>query len=52
MKNLGLAIHKLRLQKGLTMEALAFQAGVSVSHMGYIERGTKTNITKEGVPYV
>lgn len=47
MKNLGKTIHELRLQKNLTIEALAFRTGISVSHMGYIERGTKTNITVE-----
>ena len=44
MKYLGKIIHELRLEKNLTIETLAYHAGISVSHMGYIERGTKTNI--------
>ena len=51
MKYLGKIIHELRLEKNLTIETLAYHAGISVSHMGYIERGTKTNIQMDTLKY-
>jgi transcriptional regulator with XRE-family HTH domain len=36
---LGKAIRQLREERGLTQEALAQEAGVTVGHMSMIERG-------------
>jgi transcriptional regulator with XRE-family HTH domain len=36
---LGLAIKELRLELGLSQEALAFEAGIDRSYIGGIERG-------------
>jgi len=36
---LGAAIRQLRNERGLTQEALAHEAGVTVSHLSMIERG-------------
>lgn len=38
---LGTRIKKLRLQKRMTQEQLAEQAGISAAFMGHIERGTR-----------
>jgi transcriptional regulator with XRE-family HTH domain len=37
--SLGLAIKELRLELGLSQEALAFEAGIDRSYIGGIERG-------------
>jgi transcriptional regulator with XRE-family HTH domain len=36
---LGAAIRHLRHERGMTQEALAHEAGVTVSHLSLIERG-------------
>ena len=36
---LGIVVRHQRQAKGLTIEALAFKAGVSAGHLGRIERG-------------
>ena len=36
---LGKAIRQLREERGMTQEALAHEAGVTVGHMSMIERG-------------
>lgn len=36
---LGKAIRQLRTERGMTQEALAHAAGVTVSHLSIIERG-------------
>lgn len=38
---MGDTIRKLRRERELTMEDLAFAAGMDVSHLGAIERGTQ-----------
>lgn len=40
-KRLGKKIHDLRRERGLTQEQLAEQAGISLSFLGHIERGTR-----------
>ncbi|MCA0369025.1 MAG: helix-turn-helix domain-containing protein [Proteobacteria bacterium] len=37
----GNAVRRIRLAKGLTIEALAQDAGVSYSYLGEIERGLR-----------
>ncbi|MDR2161159.1 MAG: helix-turn-helix domain-containing protein [Desulfovibrio sp.] len=39
-KSLGLRIRSLRLSRELSQDALAERAGMSVKHLGKIERGT------------
>lgn len=39
LKALGLTIRKLRIEAGLSQEALALQAGIDRSYLGGIERG-------------
>ena len=39
LTTLGLAIKELRLELGLSQEALAFEAGIDRSYIGGIERG-------------
>lgn len=36
---LGVAIRRLRHERGMTQEVLAHEAGVTVSHLSTIERG-------------
>ncbi|MDR2050292.1 MAG: helix-turn-helix domain-containing protein [Deltaproteobacteria bacterium] len=38
-KSLGLRIRSLRVSRGLSQDALAEKAGMSVKHLGKIERG-------------
>ncbi|HWO84768.1 MAG TPA: helix-turn-helix transcriptional regulator [Solirubrobacterales bacterium] len=45
---LGRAIRSLRLERGLTQEALAHGAGITVGHLSKIERG-QSNPTWETV---
>ncbi len=35
----GLAIHRLRLERGITQEALGFKSGVKIATLSRIERG-------------
>ena len=39
MASFGRAVRAMRLERGLSQEVLAHQAGVERSHMGKIERG-------------
>lgn len=41
LRKLGTAIRAVRLERGLSQEALADMAGVDRSHMGKIERGER-----------
>lgn len=41
MAKLGAAIRAVRLERGLSQEALADAAGIDRSHMGKIERGER-----------
>ncbi len=43
-KRLGARIQKLRLEKGLSQEELAFEAGLHRTYISHIERGSR-NIT-------
>jgi transcriptional regulator with XRE-family HTH domain len=38
---LGRNVRRLRLQKGLTQEELAFEADIDLTYMGGIERGRR-----------
>jgi transcriptional regulator with XRE-family HTH domain len=38
---LGKNVHRLRRQKGLTQEQLAFEAEIDLTYMGGIERGRR-----------
>ena len=38
---LGNNVHRLRQQKGLTQEELAFEAEIDLTYMGGIERGRR-----------
>lgn len=40
-KNLGHRIYKLRKERKMTQEDLAFKVGVDRSYMGFVERGEK-----------
>lgn len=40
-KILGRNVHRLRLQKGMTQEKLAFEAEIDLTYMGGIERGRR-----------
>ncbi len=37
----GKNVRKLRLQKGMTQEELAFEAGIDLTYVGGIERGRR-----------
>ncbi|MEK6371150.1 MAG: helix-turn-helix transcriptional regulator [Acidobacteriota bacterium] len=39
MKRLGSRVRELRLARGLSQEALAFDAGIHVNHLSSLERG-------------
>jgi transcriptional regulator with XRE-family HTH domain len=41
LRKLGAAIRSVRLEQGLSQEALADAAGIDRSHMGKIERGER-----------
>ena len=41
LTKLGAAIRSIRLERGLSQEALADAAGIDRSHMGKIERGER-----------
>lgn len=41
LKKLGAAIRNMRLERGVSQEALADAAGIDRSHMGKIERGER-----------
>jgi transcriptional regulator with XRE-family HTH domain len=41
LRKLGAAIRAVRLERGLSQEALADAAGIDRSHMGKIERGER-----------
>ena len=45
-KKLGQRVKKLRKEKNLTQEDLAFQVGVDRSYMGFVERGEKNPTLK------
>jgi len=46
-KRLGRRIRELRLERGVTQEDLAYKIGISLTHMGYLERGQRNlNIDK------
>ena len=40
-KVLGKNVHRVRLQRGMTQEALAFEAEIDLTYMGGIERGRR-----------
>ena len=44
LKALGQAIRDVRKERGVSQEALAYNAGIDRSHMGKIERGER-NVT-------
>ena len=39
--NLGRKIQKIRKEKGMTQEELAYKAKIDASYIGYLERGEK-----------
>jgi len=39
LKNFGAHLKKIRIQKNVTQETLAFDANIPISHVGRIERG-------------
>ena len=41
LRKLGAAIREVRVERGLSQEALADAAGIDRSHMGKIERGER-----------
>lgn len=47
-KRLGARIQKLRLEKGLSQEDLAFDAGLHRTYISHVERGSR-NITVMGL---
>jgi transcriptional regulator with XRE-family HTH domain len=47
-KQLGAKIQKLRLEKGLSQEDLAFEAGLHRTYISHVERGSR-NITVLGL---
>ncbi len=47
-KRLGARIQKLRLEKGLSQEDLAFEADLHRTYISHIERGSR-NITVAGL---
>lgn len=47
-KRLGARIQKLRLEKGLSQEELAFEADLHRTYISHIERGSR-NITVAGL---
>lgn len=47
-KRLGARIQKLRLEKGLSQEELAFEAGLHRTYISHVERGSR-NITVAGL---
>ncbi len=47
-KRLGARIQKLRLEKGLSQEDLAFEAGLHRTYISHVERGSR-NITVMGL---
>lgn len=40
-KKLGKRLNQVRIQRGLTQEKLAFDAGLNRAYIGYIERGER-----------
>jgi len=40
-RTVGKRIQKIRLEKGLTQEKLALEAGLNRAYVGYIERGER-----------
>lgn len=40
-KKLGKRLNQVRMQRGLTQEKLAFDAGLNRAYIGYIERGER-----------
>jgi transcriptional regulator with XRE-family HTH domain len=47
-KQLGAKIQKMRLEKGLSQEELAFEAGLHRTYISHVERGSR-NITVIGL---
>lgn len=47
-ERLGARIQKLRLEKGLSQEELAFEAGLHRTYISHVERGSR-NITVIGL---
>ena len=47
-QKLGARIQKLRLEKGISQEALAFDAGLHRTYISHVERGSR-NITVLGL---
>ena len=45
-KKLGQRIYRLRKEKKMTQEDLAFKVGVDRSYMGFVERGEKNATVK------
>lgn len=47
-KKLGARIQKLRTDRGLSQEELAFEAGLHRTYISHVERGSR-NITVQGL---
>lgn len=45
-KEIGKNIRKIRIQKDITQELLAFEAGLNRAYIGYIERGERNPSTE------
>lgn len=43
---IGKTIRKIREEKGITQEKLAFEAGLNRAYIGYIERGERNPSTE------